>query len=392
MVSMAASSSDGLQGCSSRCRRENNEVILRSYAFLALSREEYLSLLESIIPSESVRGCLLSEGISAFVLGLIVWGAPLSLYEKAEMLGLLASRENLANRLLDILGNRHIYRCGDGQLAMRVRRLIERSFQFQYRQMRRAIKALEESGGAVFNLTKKQYEGELLGEEDSRGTPFPSVQKACECINRDREECGFDEGAAAWYELEKWVPEGDGDLAVSYRYTFIGTTPVFYDECESRRDKGRLALPGSGAPTGYLNIPLRCNTGDLVAIDCLPFAPVKPALILEEAGAEMAFDGSYPTMLSRDQRGYWHISSLKTGCFSNDGIGDTLPLSPCYRLRPYDAPLEEDEEILCAVQHWLQSDPKRARALWKAGNQSGKGEMTPDDILGLLKMAERLIA
>lgn len=75
-------------------RTEGKAIILRSFASLAISKEEYRAVLEACLPSEMARRYLLdSFAIHAFRICDIIWGAPISLYKKAELLGFLASRE-----------------------------------------------------------------------------------------------------------------------------------------------------------------------------------------------------------------------------------------------------------------------------------------------------------
>lgn len=340
-------------------------------------------MLEACIPSEEVRTHLSKIPVSKYTLGQIIWNAPISLYEKAALLESLTLKEDL---ICSVAQRLHVRkhggaRTGNYEMAL----LIARSFTNQYRQIRRAITELETAEDAVFNLVEKWYDDELLDEKSSSGAPFLSIQKAAGYIKYDMQECEIDETSACWYEIEKWVKDDEENLELRFTYTFIGETPVFCYEhkpCGTRHPLEWFCLR---SPSSFLDIPLPYSTGDIVTIDCLPFAPPKAALIVEEPRS----DSCYPTMLSRNQKGYWDISSLKRGYFSNGNAPATLALSPCYNLRKHEEPLADDEAILYEVREWLHSDPSRGSKLWIAYNQSDLYEMTPDDIHQLLCTAER---
>lgn len=359
-----------------------SSIILRSNTSLFLTQEDYHSILEVCVPSEEVREQLSQPIVGKYALSQIIRNAPISLYEKASLMESLIPKENI---LYDLLRNIERWRSTrTGEYFHLAKWAIADSFFFQYKMMREAIGAFEESHDAVFNLVEKWYDDELLDEKSSSGAPFLSTQKAIDYIKSDMEECGFDDSTTAWYEIEKWVPDCDGNLELRYTYTVIGDTPVFCYEhrpCGAKRSFVSLVLD---FPTGLLDIPLPCDVGEIVAIDCLPFAPPKPALIVVDSKS----DSRYPQMLSRNQRGKWGIDSLKQGYFSNGAAGTFLALSPCYRLRIYDEPLTADEHIMLDVQEWLQSDSDRGHALQEAQDATGLYEMTSDDIRWLMKQVE----
>lgn len=357
-------------------------IIAYSDARMSLSFEDYHSVLDACIPSEEMRAFLSKEIVSKATIGQIIRDAPISLYKKASLLEYLASKENILQDLLDMIERQSLL--ASHHFSYVVMFVIENSFFFQRKTIQKAIDVLEQSGDGVFNLIEKWYDDELLDEKSSSGAPFLSMSKALEYIRDDMEECDFDETTTGWYELEKWVLESDDDLVLRYTYTFIGDVPVFCFEHKPYGSKKPLGWRALDYPTGLLDIPLPCDVGDIVTIDCLPFAPPKPALIIEGPKP----DSCYPQMLSRNQRGKWNIDSLKQAYFSNGAAGTFLALSPCYKLRIHDEPLTGDEEILHEVQGWLRANPGRGRALWEAGYEAGIYELSPEDLRRLMKVVE----
>ena len=98
---------------------------------------------------------------------------------------------------------------------------------------------------------------------------FEAIQK---CWGSDADF----EDLLTWFYVEKWTPDGNGRLKNNYSYEVIGGK-VCYCCCEDLSVHERLNLGGYTDP----NMPVPFHAGDIVTVDCRPFAPVRHVVILE---------------------------------------------------------------------------------------------------------------
>ncbi len=96
------------------------------------------------------------------------------------------------------------------------------------------------------------------------------------------------------------------------------------------------------------------RAGDIVTLDCRPFAPLAHGLVLDP-GPEGRIDCCYPRVLAKmdDAGGLWHDTALK----HNDGLHMSIPgHSTLFKAEVHRGPLPSDEEILREVADWMDGD------------------------------------
>ena len=226
-----------------------------------------------------------------------------------------------------------------------------------------ALAALELKNGEIFTLSEYWYDDDILDENRSFAEPFLSFQAAAEYIKKLIEEETEDlddiDEYVCWTEITKWLPVGDGKMKDVYSYTFVGNEIHYFKRIGNiPRDSYR----------GYkssldLNLPIPFKPGDIVTLNCLPFRPVKQAVLLEVdnrdcCGVQML----YPRKNKITGDIVWETGALKHG----DGWEGYFPmLSSLYRLSKYEGELSGEERILKDVQKLIYQNEETGRKLWK---------------------------
>lgn len=226
----------------------------------------------------------------------------------------------------------------------------------------KALKALELKDGELFTLTECWYDYDFLDEHEAFAEPFFSFQALLKYINtilnEETEDLEEDEEYTCWTKATKWVANENRTATEVYSYIFIGNEICYFrrigeDRCDSFFDYWS-ALD--------LNLPIPFQVGDIVTLDCLPFAPVKRAVIIEITNN---YDCCGVRILYRQKREIngneeWAEGALKHG----HGWNHYYPfLSPLYRLSSYTGELPSEERLMAEVQQYVSQDPENGRIL-----------------------------
>ena len=254
-------------------------------------------------------------------------------------------------------------------------RIWHSSFGLHRNELMNAINALEVGQGEFIYRKSVWDEQPVLYEEHEQGiAPFSSLNAALEDLRFEMTSEEWDDDAPCWSVFEKWRLAKSGTWKNPYVYYAIGDEIVFFEK--QRYDAKEHCWRASdrtygGDLTGGLNVRTPFKTGDIVTLDCRPFAPLRHGLILlpERDGAT---DCCFPRALVRfDGHGIeqhedsWHELSVN---------------SVLYRMEVWDGDLPEDEQVLLEVQKWLGGDQKKGEALAEA--LSGLGT---EDLLDFIK-------
>ena len=291
-----------------------------------------------------ISACGFSEEMERYLIGCkhndyemieIILGAPLTLTEKRKLLELLNTQDSE----------------GYDDVAECIREFDD------------ALAALELKDGEIFTLSEYWYDDDILDENRSFAEPFLSFQAAAEYIKKLIEEETEDlddiDEYVCWTEITKWLPVGDGKMKDVYSYTFVGNEIHYFKRIGNiPRDSYR----------GYkssldLNLPIPFKPGDIVTLNCLPFRPVKQAVLLEVdnrdcCGVQML----YPRKNKITGDTILEMGAIKHG----DGWDGYFPmLSSLYRLSKYEGELSGEERILKDVQKLIYQNEETGRKLWK---------------------------
>ena len=166
------------------------------------------------------------------------------------------------------------------------------------REIDRAWVELLYSHNSVYNVIECWYDDEMLCEKKSTGMPFTSFETAIGYIHQLMIEEGWDDDTTCWTVIEKWAPAENGQMEKTYEYTLIKDTIVdfaCYNTDTNIKVGGRTFRKAYRNPLDAdLNLPIPFKPSDIIALDCRPFAPVKPALLLEVSddccGVQMIFE------------------------------------------------------------------------------------------------------
>lgn len=327
-----------------------------------LTEREKSDVLQTFLPSDAMRRYLAGAPLTKRQISELVCGAPVPLTDKLRWMEYLAAKENL---FPDIPSESLSLR-EQSAADPAARQTVEASFSYQAEQIKLALEELGTSAEAVFLLIEAWHDEELDDRKISAGTPFFNADDALEYIRYDMDSAGDDYSNLCWYELQKWKPSTDpvsrkASYVHSYTYYFLKDRACFFEKLEETREP-YLFLPESRryAEDGqHLNLPVPFCAGDIVCVDCRPFQPERPAVLLEVGDNT---DCCCVQALCRGQNGTWTLGALKHGnLFSNA----TCFLSPLYRLEVCPKPLPESDCLLQNIQDFIAGDEKRGRLLWE---------------------------
>lgn len=327
-----------------------------------LTGRDKSNVLRVFLPSDAMRRYLAGAPLTKKQISGLICGAPVPLTDKLHWMEYLAAKENL---FPDILSENLSLR-EQSAAGPAARQTVEASFSYQAEQIKLALEELGTGAEAVFLLIEVWHDEELDDRKISAGTPFFNADDALEYIRHDMDSAGDDYSNLCWYELQKWKlstdpVSGKASYVHSYTYYFLKDRACFFEKLEGTREP-YLFLPESRryAEDGqHLNLPVPFRAGDIVCVDCRPFQPERPAVLLEVGDNT---DCCCVQALCRGQNGTWTIGALKHGnLFSNA----TCFLSPLYRLEVCPKPLPESDCLLQNIQDFIAGDEKRGRLLWE---------------------------
>lgn len=213
-----------------------------------------------------------------------------------------------------------------------------------------ALQALVTEPGEFFYVKNCCPDYDERFEDVDGMAPYPDLDKALDGIRQflEEEECVEDSGY--WFLLEKWILNGEGQYVCPYTYTVADGEVLFYN----KGNEGYLFDQSTN-----LNLPIPFHPGDLVRLDCAPFAFRANAVILEVGDN---CDCCCVQAMFREENGNWSVGALK---HSHVFPGHYRPLlSPLYRLsRIQREELAEDEKILEEISQFVSGSDKRGYAL-----------------------------
>lgn len=282
-------------------------------------------ILLEIFPSKEMAEYLSTQQLSAEKIADAVRGAPISLVRKRELLYALAesSKETLYTEQAD--------------------------------EIDQALRDLEAKTGELFYVWNYWVDPETWETDPDGLGPYLTIERAFQGIREDEAFEEVSEDSLCWYAIEKWCPDGEGNLYTPITYFVVGDVICYF---QKRRADTRICEPAYFESTN-LNLPVPFRPGDIVKIDCRPFAPVAHAVIIEIGDNQgcCCLQSLFPYGESQ-----WSVGAVKHGHVYPHGYPE---LSPLYRIARYQGPLSEAEQVLLQVSQYLQGDEKKGRALWE---------------------------
>jgi hypothetical protein len=212
-----------------------------------------------------------------------------------------------------------------------------------------------------------------LDENESYAELFFSFRALSNYVNKmiEEETEDLEEGEeyTCWTKATKWAANDDGTATPVFSYIFIGNEICCFERiAEKRHERFRGYVSSMD-----LNLPIPFKVGDIITLDCLPFAPVKHAVIIEKTND---WDCCGVRILYRQKheingKDEWAAGALKHGHGWNSY--DPL-LSPLYRLSSFTGELPLKERLMAEVQQFVRQDSENGDKIEEFVHES-----EPDD-------------
>ena len=211
--------------------------------------------------------------------------------------------------------------------------------------------------GEVFLNMEYGYDDEKAEEKIWGAAPHFSVKSIIKYVNEEYEELDEKEkqDALYWYRLEKYAPQnGDDELDWRCYYTVAPNGEIWYSR-DLKKDEGR-----SFDDSQDLNLPVPFEIGDMITIDCRPFAPVKHAVILEK-GNNWGCCSVQCVWISENGK-------IRTGALKHSTLFDDksfIRVSPLYRAELLDGKLSPEEQPLKEISKFVYRNEEKGKNFGK---------------------------
>lgn len=299
-----------------------------------MEKKDYEAIISRIVPSRQMREflCLPDNKLSPSELAEVIIGSPeIVINEKHDLLCSLA-------------------------IETEDKEISESAGDFKA-----AIDNLNCATGELFTVDDPWYDEDIKDVSYSGfgNQPCVDFNKVLEYIDwkYKYEECDSD--SCTWYEIKKWVPDENGRYINTYNYYYIyGIGICWFAACREYGDEGpysRLPEHKYSSACIDLNIATPFRVGDIVRVDCRPFAPPVNALILY-AGPD--WDCCSLLALYRDDIGRYRTGAVKHTDMWLHLRGDNM-ISALFRIETYDGELNEFDRIYNEISLLIYGDNKK---------------------------------
>ncbi len=224
------------------------------------------------------------------------------------------------------------------------------------------LEELELKKGEIFLNIEYCYDYERDDEEMIGAAPYTSLKSVMKYVEDEYAELNKKEreDATYWYRLEKYAQKSDKmQLKTIYNIAPNGEIWSAYFDYEYK-DEERHFVHG-----GDLNLPVPFEIGDIITIDCRPFAPVKHGIIIEKGDNRDCCCVQVVHVVDDFVTGeaIVHASALKHAS-SLIGYRHYNEISPLCRAEVFKGRLNKEEKMLREISKFLRGDEKIGRALW----------------------------
>ena len=324
-----------------------------------LGKEEYDDIVNRSLSSAAMKKYLKKEEnrLGSLELVNLVKGSPnLSIYEKSEIINRLAGM-------------------ADGDIAEELCHAAE--------DFKEAVADLSVSPGELLVVYDPFYDDDINDIRMGEGCPFTSFEKAMDYIEWGYRYDEVNTKSLAWYLIEKWAPDSEGNLKKKHAYYHIFRTGIcWFTPYEYDIEKYGEYMPRPCWDYSYdcchLNLGVPFRAGDIVRIDCAPFAPPVNALVVY-SGEDWDCCGVL-ALYYRDGR-YREGAVKHTDMWLK--LFPELPLSPLYRLRKFNGKLTGNDAVYEEISKIINGDNATGDKIWEL-TYHGTIE-TPEELLEKIK-------
>lgn len=285
-------------------------------------------LMRKLFPSQEMADYLAGQELDPEDLLEAIAGAPIPLREKSGILQDLAQESN-------------------------------EPFAFWAREVNTALRALDTKPGEFFYLKSGWPDYEEGWADIDPIAPYPDLERAMRGIQQFLEEEECIEEDCYWFLLEKWVLNEMGNYVCPYVYTVAKGEVHYFEKKDKKAPRIDIFSSSTFFESTHLNLPIPFRPGDIVQLDCTPFAFRANAVILEVGDNK---DCCCVQVIFRIEDGTWSAGALKHGHGFSQHY--TPMLSPLYRLSTVRQELAQEEKILEEVSKFVAGSDKKGYALW----------------------------
>ena len=269
-------------------------------------------IIRKLIKDKVFADYLTKANLSEHDMAKLVCHAPISLFEKQSLYKKLIEEKRVEN---ENVGERF-------------------SYENYLRIATRATGDLSLPKDGVFLLVGHSFDNGH--DEQFECAPFRSYRAVQKYLDETFNEGGEEN---IWYTLEKWLPEGEDSLGLTEvcEFAFIGKEPCFYKNLryfydkEFRERNKRQLLPENDftlfSSGNDLNLPTPFRAGDILHVDCRPFAS-KTSVTVTENRSE--FDCCNPQCEYTGENGEKEHGALKHSHIYKENVIESV--SPLYDL------------------------------------------------------------
>lgn len=242
--------------------------------------------------------------------------------------------------------------------------------------------------GEVFTVKMCWYDTDKYEDKDYLESASSSFENAMRDVKDSiKFEMGkdfesFDKASNnSWYEIDKWTPQENGRLNISYTYYVERTSVINF--CRSAKhhkawfDDNLLDIADErfDGLQSRLDDDLICpfNHGDIVTIDASPFADVFHAVVIRN----QAEDGINLFLFYDLQFGVYHIGLLLSAAAIN---ADNPKASFIHKMSRHKGKLYGAEIIFKKVSKWINGDKEKAKTFYDALYNEDCWSITTEEI------------
>ena len=274
-------------------------------------------IIGTLIKDAAFAEYLTKANLSEYDMAKLVCHAPISLFEKQSLYKKLLGKKNYGN----VNGESENF---DDRF----------SYENYLRIVTKAIDDLNLPKDGTFLLVGHSFDN---GYDEQFGcAPFRSYRAVQDYLKETFSEGGEEN---IWYTLEKWLPKSEDSLELTEvcEFAFIGKEPCFYKNLRYFYDKefyknnkrqllseNDFTLFSSG---NNLNLPTPFRNGDILHVDCRPFAPKTSVTVTDN---QSEYDCCYPQCEYESKNGEKKLGALKHSHIYKENVIESV--SPLYNL------------------------------------------------------------
>lgn len=295
-------------------------------------RDFYIEVIKKYVESKQMKDYLISvvDELCKWQIIDLICGARADLKDKYETLNLLAEYENDEEK--------------------------KDEYQSATLAASNAKAALDElklnQGEALLNM-EYGYGIDIRDQKIYGAAPHFSLSTVMKYINEECAELDEEEkeDTTYWYRLEKYVPGVKDELDMTYTYLISPNGELWF---ANNGDFPRISF----ASSQDLNLPVPFDIGDIITIDCRPFAPLKHGVIIEKGNNRSCCCVQCAWIANN---GDVRVGALKhTTVFDDKSF---VNVSPLYRAEIYNGELPENERCLKEISEFVWRNEEKGMAL-----------------------------